>query len=163
MSRSPFGAAKLESLDPPPKPDPNPLPNAFPAIALKPLLLDEAKDDSPLRAKGLVDGPSTLEPEPCPADDTSVPKGDADFPNAEVVVGSTAAVEDVPAITKGETVAPARAANPEDAKADADVSFGSVVAGFVEGGFVRIWAAFDARSPNGEVVELLAKPLVARD
>ena len=137
LSKSPFGAAKLESLDPPPKPDPNPLPNALPPKALKLLLLDEAKDDSPLLAKGLAASPSTLEPEPCPADDASVPKGDAEFSNAEVVVGLAAALEDVPApVTKGETVVPARAANPEDAKADADVCFGSIVAGFAEGGFV---------------------------
>ena len=55
-----------------------------------------------------------------------------------MVFGSAAALEDVPADMNGETVAPARAANPEDAKADADVCFGSVVAGFAEGGLVAL-------------------------
>ena len=92
-----------------------------------------------------------------------MPNGDGEASDIEVLVRLTNALEDVPAVAKGEAVVPASAANPEVAKADADVCFRSVVAGSAEGGFVATWGAFDARSTNGEVIELSATVLDGMD
>ena len=125
MFRSPFGAAKLESLDPPPKPDPNALPNADPPIALKPELLSEAKEDGPALAKALVAGPLPLELAICVVDEDIAPNGDITASEAGRCDGLLPeAVDLVPPVPKGEIVELARAANPEEANADEDVWLG---------------------------------------
>ena len=70
------------------------------------------------------------------------------------------AVDLVPPVPKGEIVELARAANPEEANADEDVWIGWVVVASIVGVFVVESDLLEARVPNGEIVELLAKPLV---
>ena len=117
---SPVGAAKLESLGPPPKAEPNPLPKADPPKVPNPEDAGEAKDNFPVNAEPLDTEPPNPE-ELLFSIVAVVPKPVVEF--SFIAVGCAelfvdVAVVEAPNAENGDAEDFASAAKPEEAKAE---------------------------------------------